>query len=213
MKQRLDLGTWPRTNHFEFFRTFDEPFFGVCVDVDCTRAYAHCKSEAQSFFLFYLHKALAAANAVEPFRLRIEDGDVYVHDRVHASPTIERPDGTFGYAYIEYHEDWSQFATAATEEIERVRAGTELAPATAGENVLHVTALPWLDFTALSHARHFGFEDSSPKISFGKMTESDDDGTRSMPVSIHVHHALVDGRHVGDFVDAFQARMDAVQPD
>ena len=211
MKQKLDLDEWPRAAHFEFFQSFDEPFFGVCVDVDCTHAYAHCKTQDKPFFLFYLHKALAAANAVEPFRLRIEKGDVYLHDTVHASPTIDRPDDTFGYAYVEYHERWSQFAEAGQAEIERVRASDGLAPATGGENVLHVTALPWLDFTALSHARHFGFEDSSPKIAFGKMTESAD-GTRSMPVSVHVHHALVDGRHVGDFVDAFQARMNDVQP-
>jgi len=211
MKQKLDLDEWPRASHFEFFRGFDEPFFGVCVDVDCTNAYARCKQEDWSFFLFYLHNALVAANAIEPFRLRIEDEAVYVHDQVHASPTIDRPNGTFGYAYIEYHERWSQFAAAGQAEIKRVRASDALTPATAGENVIHVTALPWLDFNAISHARHFGFEDSSPKIAFGKMTEAAD-GTRSMPVSVHVHHALVDGRHVGAFVDAFQARLGEAMP-
>ncbi|MFO8231750.1 MAG: chloramphenicol acetyltransferase [Longimonas sp.] len=212
MKQQLDLDAWPRKDHFEFFQSFDEPFFGVCVDVDCSHAYAHCKEEEQSFFLFYLHKALAAANRVEPFRLRIEGDDVYLHDRVHVSFTVDRPDGTFGFAYTEYHERWPTFAAAGQAEMERVRAGTDLTPTSSGENVILVTSLPWLDFSAFSHARHFGFEDSAPKMAFGKMTEAPD-GTRSMPVSIHVHHALVDGRHVGEFVDAFQQLMDNTQPD
>jgi chloramphenicol O-acetyltransferase type A len=32
-------------------------------------------------------------------------------------------------------------------------------------------------------------------------------GQLQMPVSIHVHHALMDGYHVGQFIDQFQKRM------
>jgi len=34
-------------------------------------------------------------------------------------------------------------------------------------------------------------------------------GRRLMPVSVEVHHALVDGLHVGRFHAAFQRRLDA----
>jgi chloramphenicol O-acetyltransferase type A len=73
------------------------------------------------------------------------------------------------------------------------------------ENVIRYSALPWLDFTSLSHARMFSLPDSCPRISFGKMTEKG--GGRSMPVAIHVNHALVDGIHVGQYVDRFQELM------
>ena len=72
---------------------------------------------------------------------------------------------------------------------------------------MHFSSLPWLDFTSFSHARSFSFPDSSPKISFGKMTESK--GKKSFSVSIHVHHGLVDGFHVGQFVEKFQELMSA----
>ncbi|HNZ72690.1 MAG TPA: CatA-like O-acetyltransferase, partial [Prolixibacteraceae bacterium] len=62
--------------------------------------------------------------------------------------------------------------------------------------------IPWLDFTGISHARSFSHPDSCPKISFGKVTEKE--GIKTMPVSVHVHHALVDGYHVGLFIDKFQ---------
>jgi chloramphenicol O-acetyltransferase type A len=42
-------------------------------------------------------------------------------------------------------------------------------------------------------------------MSFGKMTESD--GKLTMPVSVHVHHALIDGLHVGQYIDLFQQLM------
>jgi chloramphenicol O-acetyltransferase type A len=73
------------------------------------------------------------------------------------------------------------------------------------ENVIRYSALPWIDFTALSHARMFAFRDSCPKISFGKMTKNDE--IRSMPVSIHVHHALVDGIQLGQFIECYQKLM------
>jgi chloramphenicol O-acetyltransferase type A len=33
-------------------------------------------------------------------------------------------------------------------------------------------------------------------------------GLRSMPVSIHVHHALADGSDVGLWIEALQAQLD-----
>jgi chloramphenicol O-acetyltransferase type A len=72
--------------------------------------------------------------------------------------------------------------------------------------VIHFSAIPWLDFTSLSHARSYTFPDSCPKISFGKM-KINENGKRTMPMSIHVHHGLVDGLHLGQFVDYFQEIM------
>jgi chloramphenicol O-acetyltransferase type A len=34
------------------------------------------------------------------------------------------------------------------------------------------------------------------------MTESN--GKRTMPMSVHVHHALVDGLHIGQYIDCYQ---------
>jgi len=87
-----------------------------------------------------------------------------------------------------------------------VKDSQELFPALSGENVIHFSSLPWLDFTSVSHARSFSFQDSCPKISMGKMTERS--GKRTMPLSIHVHHALMDGQDVARFVELFQELMD-----
>jgi chloramphenicol O-acetyltransferase type A len=206
MKQLIDLNNWPRKDHFNFFNKFEEPFFGVCVEIDCTLAYHKCKNEGNGFFLYYLHQCLAAANAIESFRLRIEDGQIYCYDEVHASAVINRPDHTFGFSYIDYDPNFEAFKLIAKKEIDRVQNSSGLVPAGSGDNVIHISAMPWLKFTALSNARSFSFKDSCPKISFGKMTEAN--GKKLMPVSIHVSHALMDGYHVSQFVDEFQRRMD-----
>lgn len=205
MKQKLNLATWNRKDHFNFFTKFEEPFFGVTIRVDCTMAYAVAKETQTSFFLYYLHKSLVAANQIESFKYRIDGEDVIIYDQVNASPTINRPDGSFGFAYMNYYEDYATFYKEAQKETDRVQLSTGLVPAIAGENVIHYSSLPWLDFTSLAHARAFSFKDSIPKISFGKMTETA--GKKNMPVSIHVHHALMDGFHVGRYAALFQELM------
>lgn len=202
MKKELNLDTWARKEHFHFFRQFDEPFFGLTVKMECTNAYKTSKQISNSFFLYYLHCSLAAANEIEEFRYSIKDDKVWVYDEVHASPTINRPDGTFGFGYIEFDPDFQAFKSKAAIAMEEVRNSKSLMPAVLGENVIHYSSIPWIDFTSLSHARSFKYKDSCPKISFGKMTE--ENGRRFMPVSVHVHHALMDGYHVGRFLERFQ---------
>lgn len=205
MKRILNIESWPRKDHFNFFKQFEEPFFGVCVPVNCSRAYADAKETGNSFFLTYLHKSLVAANRTEPFRYRIAGEQVIIYDTVDASATINRPDGTMGFSYMKYDEDFGTFKSTALAETVRVRNSSGLVPAISGENVIHFSSVPWINFTSLSHARSFSFNDSCPKISFGKMIDSA--GEKTMPVSIHVHHALMDGFHVAQFIDEFQRLM------
>lgn len=204
-RKPINLQTWNRKEHFEFFRAFDEPFFGVTVAIDCTKTYHNCKSNGDSFFIKYLHNTLVAVNATPSFKLRIHDGLPYEYDQINVSPTIARKNGTFGFSYMDYTEDFEVFKEHAQAVIAQVEVSTGLDPTVSGQDVIHFSSLPWLNFTAVSHARNFKFEDSCPKISFGKMTELN--GKKSMPMSIHVHHSLVDGKDVAEFAARVETLM------
>jgi chloramphenicol O-acetyltransferase type A len=207
LKTLLDIENWPRKEHFHFFRKFEEPFFGATVTIDCTKAYAYAKAKKASFFSYYLHQTLVAINATESFRYRISGDEIYIWDQINVSATIGRKDGSFGFSLIEYASDFKTFETNTTAEIARIQNTTGLFTRSfETDNVIHFSAIPWLDFTSLSHARSYSFEDSCPKISFGKMT-MDSNGKKTMPMSIHVHHGLIDGLHLGQFVDYFQELM------
>lgn len=199
MKKQIDLETWVRKDHYTFFSPFEEPFFGFTVKIDCTDAYAFSKANGYSFFLYSLHKSLIAVNQIEEFRCRILQGEVWQYDVVHASPTINRPDGTFGYAYFDFEKDFEPFAVKAKKEIEKVQQSKGLITSVTGDNIIHYSFIPWIDFTGLSHARAFRHGDSIPKICFGKMTE--ENGRRIMPMSVHSHHGLMDGYHIGRYID------------
>jgi chloramphenicol O-acetyltransferase type A len=145
---------------------------------------------------------LVALNLVKLFFNRIFFVEVLKYDNLNAAGTINRPNGTFGFGYMDFYQDFEDFRTEANIEIEKVQATTGLIPASSGGNVIHYSALPWLNFTSLSHARNYSYQDSCPKISFGKVR--DENGRKMMPVSIHVNHALMDGYNVAQFVDAYQ---------
>lgn len=201
----VNLDTWNRKDHYNFFKDFDEPFFGVTFNVKVSEGFIWCKEQNRSFFIYYLYAALRAVNEVEAFRYRILDGKPVLFEKVSISPTIKRADGTFGFSYMEFKESFDAFCNYATKEIERVQNDDELKPS--GENVgtVHFSALPWLHFTSLSHARNYRDNDSVPKISVGKVVRANEEWI--MPVSVHVNHALADGMHVGHFAEVFEAHL------
>ncbi|GGH05845.1 chloramphenicol acetyltransferase [Mucilaginibacter phyllosphaerae] len=201
MKTKINLDTWYRKDHFNFFNSFEEPFFGATANVEVTVAYQKAKEQGVSFFLYYLHCILVAANKIEAFKYRVENGEVFLYNQINCSATIGRADTTFGFSYIDYKADLNEFIAVAQQEIQRIQSttGLELRPVF---DVLHVSAIPWVNFTGLTHARSFSFKDSMPKISLGKIM--DEGGKKTMAVSVTVHHGLMDGRQVGEFIDLFQ---------
>ena len=206
MKHKLDIASWNRKEHFEFFSQMEEPFFGFTLSIDCTEAYKKAKKLNISFFIYYLHKTLIAVNAIENFRYRIIEGEVFIYDKINVSATIMREDKTFGFSLIEFDEDIQKFNLIAKKEIERIQHTSGLFTREFSEtNLIHFSAVPWINFSSVSHGRSFTWPDSCPKIAFGELTETN--GKKSMPFSVHAHHGLMDGYHVGLFLERLKAEM------
>ena len=203
MKSPINTEIWNRKEHFEFFKEFDEPFFGIVADVDCTESLAWCRTHQVPFFHFYLYQSLRAANQIEEFRSRIEDDKPVLYDSVNASATISRVDHTFGFSFIPFVADFDKFSSNVAKEILAVgkTTGLRLTGETGRNDVIHYSVLPWISFTGLSHARHFAYRDSVPKITFGKYFEKQ--GRIIMPVSVNAHHGLMDAWHVSEFLRLF----------
>ncbi len=202
--RELELSIFRRRAHFDFFRGFELPFWNVTVDLDVTPLVERSTApDGPSFFLSTLHASLTAANAMEEMRMRIRGEKVVVHERIHGGSTVLRPDETFAFAYFDYDPDFDRFADRASDVLGEVRQGTgPLEPRPERDDLIHYSVLPWIAFTSFQHARRLAQEDSVPKIVFGRHREIG--GRRLMPVSVEIHHALVDGLHVGRFLERFQ---------
>jgi chloramphenicol O-acetyltransferase type A len=76
------------------------------------------------------------------------------------------------------------------------------------DDVAYLSCMPWLDYTSINNALPHA-DDCIPRVSWGKIVP-EADGRQRMAMTIEVHHALVDGRQVGDFFAAVQAALDGV---
>jgi|SRR5215213_7342602 len=99
MAHFLDLERWPRRATFEYFRGYDKPYFNVCAPLDAGPLVELAREvPGTSFFLAYLYLSLRAANEIEPFRYRLSEGRVLVHERIHAGTTLLLEDDRFAFA-------------------------------------------------------------------------------------------------------------------
>lgn len=208
MKHKIDLQNWDRREHFEFYSKFKEPYHGVNVSLDISALKEQCQKDGKSIFMAYLHRAIIAVNQVEAFRYRIINKEVYLFDTSHVTMTIARANAPFGFSFVAFNEDFSAFEAEAMKEFERVRHSRGLDLSVSRENVVHFSALPWFEFTGITHARDLEGDDCSPKITFGKISKKDE--RWFMPVSVHVHHGLVYGKDLADFIQSFQEELNRV---
>jgi chloramphenicol O-acetyltransferase type A len=207
MPRYLETETWSRRHLFRLFKDYDDPSFNVCADVDATLLLDFTRSRGLSFFVTYHFLSTKTANELESFRYRLRGGRVLIHERVDAGSTFLLADESFTFVYFDFTEDFRAFHDAAVAAIDRARV--EAPPLDAREDrddLIYHSVLPWVSFTSISHARDSRRQNGIPKISFGKYREAG--GRIWMPVSVEVHHALMDGLHVGRYFERLQSYFD-----
>jgi len=205
MPKDLDINTWARRDLFEFFIGYDNPYFNICTRVDVSKLLAHLRSRpGTSVSLAYYYLALRIANETEPFRYRLRENRVIVFDVIHGGTTVMMPNESFSYAYFDYDEDSDKFMAEARRSIHEVQAGSIFKP-TPNDDLIYFTTLPWVSFTSFAHARKRGRGDSVPRIAFGKF--ANDQERTLLPISVEVHHALMDGLHVGRFLTRLEETL------
>ena len=199
MAMYLDLANWARRDLFEFFLAFDKPYFSICARLDITNLLALLRRRANvSVSLAYHYFALRIANEIEPFRYRLREGKVIVHDVINGGTTVLLANDSYTFAYFDYEEDFEKFVLEAGRAVKEAQTGNHPFKPTNRDDTVYFTVLPWVSFTSFSHARNWGREDSVPRIAFGKFTKEND--RILLPISVEVHHALMDGLHVGQYL-------------
>lgn len=204
----INIESWNRKEHFEFFSRMASPYFGITTEVDCTIAYDNAKENGNSFFAHYLHKSMIAINSVEELRLRIVDNKVALFEKINAGATVGRADGTFGFIFVNFSDDFETFNKELQNEIQTVlnSTGLRLNDDDIKKDLIRHSTIPWTSFTGLLHPTNFDRTESVPKITFGKFSIRE--GKKYLPVSIEAHHGLVDGFHLAKYLSEFQRQLD-----
>ncbi|WP_305970588.1 MULTISPECIES: chloramphenicol acetyltransferase [unclassified Mameliella] len=203
----VDLDTWPRTAQFKWFRGFKKPHYAVTVRMDATHLMKQRKPAGHSLFRASLHAIGCGLHGVPELNMRFRGDSVVRHDRVMLSTPVPRPDGGFNFSYVPFDPDFARFDAGAKAAIEEARNRATLAGNAEGmDGVAYMSCLPWLDFTALDNAMPHA-DDCIPRVAWGKIVP-EGNGWR-MAMGIQVHHALVDGEHLGGFFEGVQTALDA----
>jgi chloramphenicol O-acetyltransferase type A len=192
----VDLNTWERREMFEFFSSYELPRFNLVFDLDVTKLVHDTKQAHRSFYLSLMHLIVLEMNTIENFQYRIDEQGVLLSPITHVSFTDRMSDEKrFKMVPSEFLNDRDAFISRA-KETSRLQGDTFFVPN--AEKILttvYVTSFPWGKFSGFTHATKLGPKDSVPRISWSQFVDIGD--KKILSLSIEVHHALVDGYHVG----------------
>ncbi|WP_343230511.1 CatA-like O-acetyltransferase [uncultured Akkermansia sp.] len=209
MKKKIEIASWPRRSHYEYFQTFDCPMFSITSPVRVDALYRYAKEAGISFFVLCLFVLLKALNGVPQLRQRVEEGEVWEYEFVDALVPVLAADGEFTQILVEYRDDLSAFLDHALPLIQAAKEAPAQANPCHRTDIAVFSCLPWIPFTQVASAYRVFRGQYLPLIHWGKM-EPDVSGRLMMPVAVQANHVLVDGVHIGNFyknIDYFCSRF------
>ena len=205
--KEIDIENWSRKAQYAFFSTYEDPFFNVTANLNVTNLYAFCKQHELSFSLACIFVAIKSINEIPEFKLRIKKGKVVQYDSVPIGSTVLNEDLTFSFCDFPYVPSILEFDAKGKSIIKKHKEGVTFDAQEDEVQMVHCSTLPWVSLTGFKHARK-GDEAGKgiPKIIFGKFFNENDH--KKIPFSVEVHHALVDGYHIGLLFKGMQQFID-----
>lgn len=202
MKRIIDLETYPRRSHFEYFGAMAYPYVGLTANVDVTNLIRYAKAHSGSTFHAVLWAAIKAANEIPELRQRIVDGQIVEFDHCNAGYTVAREDHTFCNCDVETRMSLEEFfVDARRRQNEAIQHAGFVNPDEDEVGQIFTSCMPWVAFTQVVQPVPCP-GDCNPRIVFGKYIQENE--KTLMPLHIQCNHALVDGYHISEFFRIFQ---------
>ena len=206
MKKYIDMETYPRKSHFEYFSSLAYPYVGFTANVDVTKPIRFAKEKGGSSFLAILYVAIQAANSVPELRQRVQDGKIVEFDFCNAGYTVALEDKTFCNCYTEGRMSIEEFfVDAKVRQEEAIKNPGFRNPKEDATGLIFTSCVPWVAFTQCIQPAPIP-ADYNPRIVFGRYIK--ENGRTLMPLHIQCNHALVDGYHLSEFYRIFQELAD-----
>ena len=205
----IDLETYPRRSHYEFFKAMAYPYMGMTANVDVTKLVSFAKAKGGATFLACLWAAANAANSVPELRQRIVGDNIVEFDHCDTAHTVAMPDETFCNCRTDCRKTLEEFLVYGKQRQEEAMKHHGFNLTQEDEtNLIFASCVPWVAFTQVIQPTPIP-ADCNPRIVFGKYIKEGDKVL--MPLHIQCNHALVDGRHVGKFFAAFEELANSVE--
>lgn len=202
--------TWPRRSHFAYYTEgFVKSVNSITVKVDVTQFLAKTKQKHLKFFpAFVALTAQVIASLPEMCTNVDADGNVGYYSYLNPNFTIfHEDDHTFSDVWSQYEEDFDTFYQNLLTDAEtykdkkgiKVKEGQPM-------NFFCISCVPWLSYEAYCPVNCGGSPNFFPIITFGKYTE--ESGVFTLPFTLTISHACMDGYHLSAFFHKLQAALD-----
>ena len=200
----LDMNAWERRDAYQYFSSFSNPFYMVSFRLDVSDLYRYTKERGLSFYAGMIWVCTEALNRVEAFHMTVRDGKPIRLNRRDPSFTALKPGAEqFHIVTMEHMDDMDAFCRMA----DRLSKTQDrfLDEEKESDQLIYYSCLPWIDLTAMTNERNLSapgaLDDSIPRLCWGKYTE--ENGRKTLGVSMEVNHRLIDGVHIGRFAEQF----------
>jgi len=194
----LDIENWKRKKHFEFFKKFEYPHFNICTNIDITNTFRYSQKNKMSLFRTVLYSVMKCCNEMEEFRYRIKDDKIIIHDVVNPGVASIAEEDVYTNFIIPYKPSLLEFLTEYEKAAEQAKGEIVVGEKQKGkDDLIFISSLPWVSFTSVTNPMRSGYEDTTPRIIYGKQFKQN--GKIMMPFSVQVNHCLMDGIHVSKY--------------
>ena len=196
----IDMETWPRAQTYNYFTEMvTTTTYSITVTLDVTILRHILKSEKIKFFPTYLYLITRAIGKQQEFRRALQDGVLGSWDYLSPYYPVLHDDKTITFICTEYNEDFRVFYKNCVADMEHYEKSTGIMSAKAASNNYIIASIPWFSFNSLSMHLQNANNYYAPIFESGGFTEKD--GETTMPLSITVNHAAIDGYHIKVFLE------------
>lgn len=232
----IDLDTWPRRDHFEYYRNLVKTNYNLTSNVDITRLHQLCRQNGLRFYPTFVYAITRTVNGISALRMALNDsGNPGYYDYLNPSYTIfHKDDETFSDIWSPYEEDFATFYRQAVLDMQQYKdvKGIKSKPGKP-EAFLPVSGVPWTTFTSCGSDTFTPPHMLFPVITFGRYFVSDcipdclgrtvasafgsphscrksfpESPRMLLPVNLFVSHAAADGFHTCKFFSDLQSLCD-----
>ena len=208
----IDLTTWPRREHFHYYRDLLPCGYSITARLDVTKFWAMCRAQGLKIYPSFIWTVSHNILSHPAFRMGVDrDGNPGYHDVMHPNYTVFHPDDhTFSDLWTTHDENFSVFYQAFLSDV-TTYGGNRGMKARDGQpaNFYCISCVPWLSFEGYASFVAGGQPNLFPVITYGKAQE--ENGKLTLPLAIGISHAAADGWHTSEFINDLQTLLDTVQ--
>lgn len=207
--KKVDMGTWERKEHFEFFQHRERPQVAITANVDVTGFYVErkkgLKEHKLSVCLYYA--ALSVVNGIKEFKYRIVDREVLCYDTIDAAFThIPKGRTLHANCTAPFDNNFPLFAENCSTAMKKAdQTPPLLSEEGAKQSLVYLSILPTIAFSSLTNPWGDPWKDTVPRIIFGKIHE--ESGRFLLPICVEALHSFIDGIHLAAFFEQFETLL------